>query len=83
MSNRFILDKDGLRGDRIMAMAIDGQPIQGSRPTLSITGIVNGDDGVLLVHLPGMVPRYYALQPGEARAMRDAMVARHGRPGSA
>jgi hypothetical protein len=75
MSNRFILDKDGLRGDRIMAMAIDGQPIQGSRPTLSITGIVNGDDGVLLVHLPGMVPRYYALQPGAARAMRDAMIA--------
>jgi hypothetical protein len=83
MSNRFILDEDGLRGDRITAMALDGQPVQGSRPSISITGIVSGKDGALFLRLRGMVPRYYALQPGEARAMRDAMVARHGRPGSA
>jgi hypothetical protein len=26
--------------------------------------------------VPGMVPHYYALQPDEARTMRDAFVAR-------
>jgi hypothetical protein len=76
MSNRFILDDDGLRWDRITAMEIEGHPVEGAQPTISITGIVSGKDGALLLHLPGMVPRYYALQPAEARAMRDALVAR-------
>ena len=76
VSNRFVLDEDGLRWDRITALDIEGQPGQGTRPTISITGIVSGKDGALLLRLPGMVPRYFALQPGEARAMRDALVAR-------
>jgi hypothetical protein len=83
VSNRFVFDEDGLRWDRITALDIEVPTREGPRPTISITGIMNGKDGALLLHLPGMVPRYYALQPDEARAMRDAMVARHGRPRAA
>ena len=76
MSNRFILDEDGLRWDRITARNIEGQRDQGPRPTISITGIVGGNDGALLSRLHSIAPRYFALQPGEARSMRDAFVAR-------
>ena len=76
MSNRFILDDDGLRWDRILALDIQGHSDQWPKPTISITGIVTGNDGALLLHLPGILPRYFALQPREARAMRDALIAR-------
>ncbi len=53
MSNRFILDEDGLRWDRVIALDIEGHPILGLKPTISVTGIVNGKDGAVFLHLPG------------------------------
>ena len=76
MSNRFIPDDDGLRWDRIQALDLEGHTEQRPKPTISITGIVTGSDGALLLRLPGVLTRYFALQPGEAQAMRDALADR-------
>jgi hypothetical protein len=53
MGNGFILDEDGLRWDRIAALEIEGRSDQGERPTISVTGNVNGNDGALFLHRPG------------------------------
>lgn len=44
--------------------------------TIRIGGVVDGPLGCLVLRLPGVVDRYFALGPNEARELRDALVLR-------
>lgn len=77
MGSRFVVDSDGFRWDRVHVLDIE-RPDQPLRRTIAVTGLVQGDDGALLLHLPGVLDRCFAVDPNEARALRDALVARVG-----
>ena len=43
---------------------------------MRITGLVHGDEGALVLVLPGAIEGHYAMRPDEARALRDALARR-------
>lgn len=75
--HRFVLEEDGMRWDQVTVLAMhreDGELL--ARRTVSVGGLVSGPEGALLLRLPGMLEKCWALRPDEARALRDALCAR-------
>jgi hypothetical protein len=76
MSKRFVVEENGFRWDRVTALDIEQRSTRSAGRAIDVTGLVCGQDGVLVLHLPGMTARHFAVNPDEARCLRDALIAR-------
>jgi hypothetical protein len=63
IGNRFKLNENGCVWDLVAAFCVGRAETQ-PRHNIAITGLVSGDDGALLVRLPGVIETYWALEPG-------------------
>jgi hypothetical protein len=73
--SRFIVDEDGVRWDRVLCIKPQSNP-HGRRHTIGITGLVAGDDGVLLLRLPGAITADFLLGAFESRSLLAALLGR-------
>jgi len=75
VSERRVIDEFGVRWDRVMAIEPRTNPT-GDQHVIAIAGLVDGEDGGLLLRVPGFLPVDYFLGGAEARALLAALVAR-------